>query len=121
MEVLRIDSSESIRYCGVWTTNGYGMPVRGSAQKLERQAVPTEGDEEIVRDVALRQPQFGSTGAVDLDVECRRVHDLVHMDIGQASDACQPCLEVLGHGICGVLVDASDPHVIGAGKPKLRI
>src|SRR5439155_22328348 len=22
MEVLRIDSSEAIRYCGVWTTNG---------------------------------------------------------------------------------------------------
>jgi hypothetical protein len=75
------------------------------------EAVATQGDEEIVRDIALHEPELHGAGAVDLDMECRRVHDLVQMDIGQAPDPCQPRLEILGNRIRGALVDTSDPHV----------
>src|SRR6266851_8108369 len=112
MEVLRIDSSESIRYCGVWTTNGYGMPVRGSDQKLgETKRFPlrvTRGLFAMSRCVSpssaarVRSTSTWSAGACT--IWCRWTSAKPRIRASRA-------WEVLGYGIRGVLVDASDPHV----------
>jgi hypothetical protein len=76
-------------------------------------AAGAERDEEIVGDVALGEAHSAGPGAVDIDEERGRTHDLLEMDIDGAAHAAQP----VEQPVAGPATWTS----MGAGRPESSV
>ena len=84
--------------------------------------VGAERDQQAVGDVLLREPELIGAGAVHVEAQLGRVHDLVHVHVHRPRNARQARGDLLGQRVIGWRIGQRPDHlhVDGGGQAEIQ-